>query len=86
MRCVSARRCLGKTQHLPSILPRGGLFGCCIFFPLRLNDLCDTQPEGLLVLALLFSPQIRTEFVLEFVGGWQERARRRSNRAGGAMR
>lgn len=55
------------------------------FFPLHLNDLCDTQLEGLLVLAPLFSPQTRIEFVLEFIGGWQERAYRRSNHSGGAM-
>lgn len=28
---VSARWCLGKTRHLPSLLCGGRLFGCCIF-------------------------------------------------------
>lgn len=44
------------------------------FFLLRLNALCERQPEGPLLLAPLFSPQIRIKFVLELVGGWQERA------------
>lgn len=67
--CVWVVLVLGSGQERPSsglllpVLP-AACWGAG-FFPLHLNDLPDTQPEGLLLLALGFSVQIRAKFVLE---------------------
>lgn len=62
---VSAWQRPGKTQQqLASPWVPCNLLGHRILL-LHLNDLPDTQPEGLLLLALGFFIQIWTEFVLE---------------------